>query len=293
MTRLLLAAFALGACGTPPARVPTTTATESARPPLTLTYLGVAGWQIESGGTTILIDPYFSRPQLDAVPIVSDPAAVAAHAPKHAQLILIGHSHIDHLLAAPAVALATGAQIIGSESTAAIARSLGVPDEQRVPIQGGEDYAFGDVSVRVIPSLHSALGDKHTVGGKPATVLPPRAFDDWAEGGTFDYLVRLGGHVVFVSSTANFVEREVEGLRPDVAIVATGLRQEIHDYTCRLLTALGKPPVVFPTHFDDWRHAPVDPPLDDDMRAFFNEVTSCAPGTRVEMPSHFAAITLP
>jgi len=260
------------------------------REPLALTYLGVAGWQIESGPTTIFVDPYFSRPDLDGS-IASDPAAVAAHVPKRANLIVIGHSHVDHLLDAPAVALATGAQLMGSDSTARIARSLGVPADRVIPIKGGEDYAFDGYSVRVIPSLHSALDDKHTFGA-PVTVVPPKTFDDWQEGGTFNYLVRLGGHQIFVSSTANFIEREVAGLRPDIAIIAPGLREEIFDYTCRLLTALGKPKLVYATHFDNWRGPPVDEPLGDDLKAFVEEVRACSPDTRVVVPRHFDRMEL-
>lgn len=252
---------------------------------LAMTYLGVAGWQIEAAGKTILVDPYFSRPNLDG-PIASDPQAVAAHAPKRADLIVIGHSHVDHLLDAPAVALATGAQIMGSDSTARVAKAAGVPDDHIIPITGGEDYAFAGFSVRVIPSLHSALGEKHVMGG-PITVVPPVKFDDWAEGGTFDYLVRIGGHEIFVSSTANFIERELVGLHPNVAIIATGLRHEIHDYTCRLLTLLGKPEYVYATHFDNWRGPPVDEPEDDDLKNFVLEVQRCSPATKVVVPKHF------
>ena len=261
------------------------------REPLTLTYLGVAGWQLEAGGKLVLVDPYFSRPDLDGV-IVSDPAAVAARAPKRADLILIGHSHVDHLLDAPAVAQATGAQIVGGDSTARVARSLGVPAERIIPIKGGEDYAFDGFSVRVIPSLHSALSAKHELG-RPVTVLPPRRLSDWEEGGTFNYLVRLGGHVIFVQSSANFIEREVEGLRPDVAIVAPGLRHEIHDYTCRLLRALGSPPLVLATHFDDWKRPPPtgDVPPSRDLAAFAAEVAACSPASRLVIPKHFVAMT--
>ena len=211
--------------------------------------------------------------------------------PKRANLIVIGHSHVDHLLDAPAVALATGAQLMGSDSTARIARSLGVPADRVIPIKGGEDYAFDGYSVRVIPSLHSALDDKHTFGA-PVTVVPPKTFDDWQEGGTFNYLVRLGGHQIFVSSTANFIEREVAGLRPDIAIIAPGLREEIFDYTCRLLTALGKPKLVYATHFDNWRGPPVDEPLGDDLKAFVEEVRVCSPDTRVVVPRHFDRMEL-
>jgi L-ascorbate metabolism protein UlaG (beta-lactamase superfamily) len=263
-------------------------AATNARQPLTMTYLGVAGWQIECAGKTILVDPYFSRPVLDGA-ISSDPEAVAAHAPKKADLILVGHSHVDHLLDTPAVALASGAQVMGSASTIAVASARGVASDHLITVRGGEDYQFDGFSVRVIPSLHSALDHKHaTPQGQPITVIPPVRFEDFQDGGTFDYLVRVGGHEIFVSSTASFIERELVGLHPDVAIIATGLRQEIHDYTCRLMRLLNQPATVFATHFDDWKGPPVDEPLSDDLAAFIREANGCSPRSHVIVPKHFA-----
>ncbi|HEX4453809.1 MAG TPA: MBL fold metallo-hydrolase [Kofleriaceae bacterium] len=253
------------------------------KPPLTLTYLGVAGWQIESGSATLVTDPYFTRPDLTK-PAVSDPAAIAAHAPRHVDAIVVGHSHVDHLLDAPPLALATHAQLIGSETTIRYAKVAGVPDDLLVSIKGGEDYDFGAFSIRVIASLHSALDHKHA--------RPPLAFDDFAEGGTFAYLVRIAGRQILVLDTANFIERELEGIHPDIAIIAPGLRGEIYDYTCRLLRVLGDPPLVYATHFDDWQHAPIDH-VDDDTRAFAGEVTRCSPRTTVVIPKHFSPMRVP
>ncbi|KAB2898691.1 MAG: MBL fold metallo-hydrolase [Kofleriaceae bacterium] len=270
------------------------------RTPLALTYLGVAGWQLDVGELTVLVDPYFSRPADFERPIVPDEAAIAARAPAKANLIAIGHSHVDHLLDAPAIAKRTGAQLLGSLSTTRIGRASGVPDDQLITIQGGEDFAFdeaGGYSVRVIPSLHSAIGDKHDAldGEVPPDVALPTNFAGYPMGGAYAYLVRAGGHEVFFLSTANFIEREVEGLRPDVAVIATGLRQHIHDYTCRLMRALGNPPLVYANHFDDWRvPAPTTPPpVSDDLNAFIAEVGRCSPGTRVVIPSHFQKMQVP
>lgn len=298
MLRLtLLLIVSATACSRPaaaPARADRTTPT-APRPALALTYLGVAGWQIDGGDVTVLVDPYFSRPALDG-PIRPDPAAIAARAPARANLVLVGHSHVDHLLDAPEVARRTGAEILGSVSTARVALASGLPADRVIPVRGGEDYAFGaGLSVRVIPSLHSALDGKHFEGGvaiPPAPVLP-MGFDDYADGGALAYLVRVAGREIFVLSTANFIEREVEGLRPDIAIVATGLRQEIHDYTCRLMRALGNPPLVYVNHFDDWRAPPAATPPGDDLRAFVAEVARCSPSTRVVIPRHFDRMTVP
>jgi L-ascorbate metabolism protein UlaG (beta-lactamase superfamily) len=255
--------------------------------PIALTYLGVAGWQIESGDVTVMADPYFSRPDFDK-PASADPVAIAARAPKRADLIVVGHSHVDHLLDAPAVALHTGAQIMGSVSTARYARAVGVAADHIITVKGGEDFAMAGFSIRAIPSLHSALDGKHAFGGviAEAPALPMR-FEDFEEGGTFAYLLRLGGHEILVLGTANFIERELEGLRPDIAIIAPGLREEIFDYTCRLLRVLGHPPVVYATHFDDWRAAPADAPASEDLQKFAAEVARCSPRTKLVIPKHF------
>lgn len=268
-------------------------AAKPASEPIALTYLGVAGWQIEAGGTTVLVDPYVSRPNLDAL-VASDPAAVAKHAPKRAAAILVGHSHVDHLLDAPAMALATGAQVIGSETTALIARASGVPDAQIIPVQGGEDYAFPGFSVRVMRSLHSALDHKQWAQGKVLTapVQLPMRWNDYPDGGTFIYLLRIAGKQVLIASTANFIESELVGLRPDIAIIAPGLREEIYDYSCRLMRVLGNPPVVYATHFDSWTKPPAPVPAAE-TQDFVDEIRACSPNTRVVIPTHFQRVTEP
>lgn len=289
LRRLALAAFLSScvACARPaPARSPQQTAPQRAL--LQLTYLGAAGYQIESGGVRILADPYFTRPADPEGNVAPDPAAIAAHAPPRADLIVVGHSHVDHLLDVPSVALATQAQVMGTLSTARVSQASGLPSERIITVKGGEDFAFEGYSVRVIPSLHSALDHKHTFGGEiAADIKLPIPSSAYAEGGTLAYLVRLGGHEVLFLSTANFIERELSGLRPDVAIVATGLRHEVHDYTCRLMRALGHPLLVYANHFDDWQAPPSDAEPSADLGAFVEEVRACSPNTKVVIPRHF------
>src|SRR5262245_44774210 len=101
MTRTaLLLLLAAAACSRPvppaspaaaapaPAPAASTPATAPAEP-IALTYLGVAGWQIEAGAVTILADPYFSRPGLEG-PIRPDLRAIAARSPGRADLIVVG-----------------------------------------------------------------------------------------------------------------------------------------------------------------------------------------------------------
>jgi L-ascorbate metabolism protein UlaG (beta-lactamase superfamily) len=256
-----------------------------------LTYLGVAGWQLEADGKILITDPYLSRPADPSAPLVPDAAAIAAHTPARADLVLVGHSHHDHLLDAPAVALRTGAVLLGSLSTTRVGRASGLDDEHLIAVQGGEDLAFDGYSVRAIPSLHSAVGDRLLFDEIAADPKLPMPAAQYHEGGTLAYLVRIAGREILVLDTANFIERELVGLRPEIAIIAPGLRQHIHDYTCRLLHALGDPPIVIATHFDDWKGPPGDAPTPPDLAKLADEVRACAPNTRFVIPRHFERMT--
>src|SRR5712691_711374 len=283
-----------------------------------LTHLGAAGWEITDGERVVLLDPYLSRlrvtgqfgtyttPALpgDTRPVfgpdddlVSDTAVVDAHITR-ADFILHSHSHFNHTLDMPYIARKTGATVIGTESTTNLARAGGVPESKVISVHGGEDYEFGGFSVRVIPSLHSALNGKHFFDSRvvPRDFRGPRRLATDVEGGTLAYLLRLAGYEILWFGSMNYVEREVQGLRPDVAIIAAARqRLEIYDYTGRLMRALGLPRVVFATHWDE-QSFPFGAPQDDRLREaelFVQEVKSVSPRTRVILPRHFERHTLP
>lgn len=284
---------------------------------VTLTYLGAAGWEITDGRTVLLLDPYLSRlrvsGQLGAmstpvVPgderrvfgpqdeLVSDPAAVDAHIAR-ADFILISHSHFNHTLDMPSIAKKTGATVIGTESTINLARAGGVAEPQLLAVRGGEDYELTSFSVKVVPSLHSALRAKRYFDTRvvPRDLRGPRRLADDIEGGTLAYLIRLAGHRILWFGSMNYIEREVQGLRPDVALIAAARqRLEIHDYTARLLRALGFPRLVIATHWDEQSLA-YGARQDQRLReasVFVKEVRKASPRTRVVVPRHFERIVL-
>jgi L-ascorbate metabolism protein UlaG (beta-lactamase superfamily) len=292
--------------------------TRQAATPVRLTYLGAAGWEIAAGDLTILLDPYLSRLRYrgrfgsvdapasagDTRPVfgpddelVPDTATIDAHITR-ADYILHSHSHFNHTLDMPYIARKTGARVIGTESTINIARAGSVPEPQLFPVRGGEDYDFGAFSVKVVPSLHSALNGKHYFDSRvvPRDFRGPRRMDSDIEGGTLAYLLRVAGHRILWFGSMNYLEREVQGLRPDVAMIAAARqRLEIHDYTGRLLRALGLPRLVIATHWDE-QSLPLGAPQDSRLReaeVFVREVKGAAPRTRVIVPRHFEAHVLP
>lgn len=289
----LFACLVLAGCvSTPIARGPAAPETD------TLTYLGVAGWKLAHGDHVLLVDPYFSRVHVDddAVVIAPDGAAIRSHAFPSADAILVGHSHYDHVLDAPSIAKGTHAPIVGTESTLNVARAAGVPSSQLVRANGGETLAFGAFSVRVVRGLHSLTGQ--TSAEIPAQIQLPLRAKDYAEGGTLQWLVTAGGKRVFFIGSANFIESEIDGLRPDVAVVAVGLREKIPDYACRLMRALGAPRLVLANHFDaHWEPlGPKQMDIGDEGRAslahFADEIHACAPATKVVVPAHLEPIAI-
>jgi L-ascorbate metabolism protein UlaG (beta-lactamase superfamily) len=267
-----------------------------------VTYLGNAGYQIENGKTVLIVDPYVSQFRPGGMgptdindksdPILTPDTDVIDKHISHADYILITHSHSDHLLDAPYIATKTHAVIIGSAGTARIARVRGVPEDQTITVKGGEEYDFGDFSVRVIPGLHSPLLKKRYNNTPWAEDVPkdlktPIHESAYAEGGTFNYLVRMAGHQIFIMGSMNYIEREVEGLRSDIAIIGSGVsRKEIYDYTGRLMRALGCPATVFPTHWDSLDSMSHEQAVMG-AQEFANEVKTACPKTNVIIPDYF------
>ncbi|WP_394820710.1 MBL fold metallo-hydrolase [Pendulispora albinea] len=266
--------------------------------PVTLTYLGVAGWQVTEGEHALLVDPYFSRvrPKEEGAPVAPDEATIARYAPAHADGILVGHSHFDHVLDVPSIAKRTGAAVLGSESALNVARASGVSEQRLLLARGGETFALGPFSVRPVRALHGVWGGEKP-GQIPRNVELPLTSAGYALGDVFQYLVRVAGRTVFIVGSPNFIESEIEGLRPDVAIVA-GPSDKVPDYACRLMRALGKPPLVLANHFDN--HAePLGPKQMDveserraDLAGFEREIHACAPQTKFVVPAHFRPISI-
>jgi L-ascorbate metabolism protein UlaG (beta-lactamase superfamily) len=271
----------------------------------TLRWLGNNAWEITTGATTILVDPWVTRFPTGTytpagirpdTPLVVDRAAVDRHLPR-ADLILVCHGHFDHLADVPYVAERTGATVLGTESHHNMLRALGAPAGQLTAVVGGERLLFGDVTVEVFQSLHSMTGPRRQVpfpGTRPgAGPLPrPTTVSDLVEGGTLAYQITVGGRYgILVLSTANFIERALAGARPDLAIVAAG-GGTVPDYAGRLLRTLDHPAWVLPTHWDD-----IDLPLDRPARDWGGlgplraAVAAASPYARFRVLDHLETFT--
>lgn len=312
--RLTLAFLLLSAVGPLSALRPLPAAAQSDDAPLTLKYLGTAGWEIRDGDVVVLIDPWVSRlkygggghpdddrPNYSRTDIAVVDTALVDSLITEADFILVHHSHFDHLGDVPYIALKTGAKVIGTETTTTILEAYGVPRDQLYPVGGGEDYQFDGFSVRVVPGIHSALNEKHYHDSRrwnaDSGLEAPLRIEQFIEGGSLQFVARFARHEVLTMGSMNFVERELEGMNPDILLAGiNGSRLGLYRYDERLLRVTNYPAIVIPTHWDNFRLPygfSQQPNYERNIAPFIETVREISPDTRVIPPVHLETITIP
>ncbi len=246
-------------------------------------YLGTAGFVIEGGGQTIVIDPYVSRPgfiQSTFKGVRPDADLVRQYVPR-ADDVLIGHSHIDHILDAPELCRQTGARFIGSESAAIAARAYGLPPEQIVVASHGDEISSGDAVVRAIESKHGKvlLGTIPYPGEIAADFSWPARSKDLRVGKVLNWHLSIGGVSIVHIDSADYLEDHFRGLTADILCLCAVGRKHRPNYTRNVIDIL-QPKYVIPCHWDNFFRSastPLRPILFVDLPGFVKEIANCGP----------------
>jgi len=222
---------------------------------VTLKWLGTAGWEIQFAQTRILIDPFLTRAQSVASEEWKTDEEAVLKVISGADYIFAGHSHADHIGDIPFIAKRFGAKVIGSRTTVNLSLSAGVDKAQLTTISGGEKFDFKDFSVQVIESQHGILrrgGQKRQPKSAEITkpLSGPILGKHFVEGGSYLYYFTFGKLRLLDQSTGNFIEENLHGLEPDVAILA-----ENGNYDWAEAIKILRPKTVIVHHYDDW-HVP-------------------------------------
>ena len=291
---------------------------------LKLKYLGAAGWEISEQETTVLIDPYLSRIKLvgnSTTKTVAtsalnrdwgddnrqkyfrddyfspDTSVINSHITK-ADYIFVHHTHFDHAADVPYIAKMTGAKVIGTESLSNLLRSHGLPNEQIITVKGGEDYSFGSFSVKILPSLHSALRKKQYFSSEsiPKDVKIPMQIKEFVEGNSLMFYFRFNNDKILTMGSMNFLENEIKGLNPNILLAGSAnSRKEIYNYTERLLSLTNYPSIIIPTHWDDFRvpyGASQKNAAESKAFPFIEEVKILSPKSKTFLPVHLKQIQI-
>jgi L-ascorbate metabolism protein UlaG (beta-lactamase superfamily) len=204
---------------------------------VTATWLGVTTLLFDDGETQILIDGFISRPSLfeslTKRPVTYDAPMINyvmnEYQMRRLAAIIPAHSHYDHAMDAGAIANRSSASILGSETTANIARGAGVPEDQIVVAEAGSPYSFGDFTVTLVPSAHAP--------------------------GSYSIVVSHPQGTTIVQGSAGYKLGALDDVQADVVMLGVGLLENLgRDYTegywQALVTSTGATR-VFPVHFDD------------------------------------------
>lgn len=228
-------------------------------PGLELEWLGVSGYRMTYEGQTLLVDPYVSRCGVDALlkrkPVVPDPVRIERFigSPPGVAGIVVGHTHFDHAVDAPALARRFGCRAYGSESLAALMRLHGA-GELAVVVEPGRVYELGPFQVSFHRSCHSKLllGLAVPFDGEltcdQLEGLTPSAYRC---GPVWGIRIEVGGASFYHQGSANLLDDEVPRGGVDFFLAGVSGRGFTPDYWRRMLTAL-EPRTIVPTHYDDF-----------------------------------------
>ncbi|HEX4641456.1 MAG TPA: metal-dependent hydrolase [Chthoniobacterales bacterium] len=121
------------------------------------TYYGHACFAVETGGKTLLFDPFISpNPLAKKIDVNKIPA----------DFILVSHGHGDHVADVVEIANRTGAKVIAPFEVGSWFEKKGVKDVQSMNHGGAAKMDFG--RVKLTSAIHSSSMPDGSYGGNPA-----------------------------------------------------------------------------------------------------------------------------
>jgi L-ascorbate metabolism protein UlaG (beta-lactamase superfamily) len=226
---------------------------------LEVEWLGVSGYRLSYEGQTLFIDPYLSRvPFRDLLrrrPTLPDPAALDrfVKAPGETVGVLVGHTHFDHAVDAPAIARRTGCMAYGSESLLNLMALHGLA-ERTVVVEPYRTYELGPFEVSFTPSAHSKLLLGLAVpydGELTCEHLDSLSPGAYRCGQVWGISIAVAGIRFYHHGSANLVDEALRERDVDVFLAGIAGRDFTDDYWRRILPKLN-PRAVVPTHYDNF-----------------------------------------
>jgi L-ascorbate metabolism protein UlaG (beta-lactamase superfamily) len=249
---------------------------------VTVRWTGTATLVFSDGETTWMTDGWFSRPGPLALlgKIAPDVEAIerglANNGVTKLAVVFPVHSHYDHAMDAPEVARRTGALLLGSESTANIARGWGLPESQIRVVRDREVLLVGKFAIRPIVSRHFQFPDpavRERALGDPAItepLVPPVGAFEYKVGEAYVLHVAHPKGSFLVVGSAGYVEGALAGFSADVVFLGTGglgsQTEEYREAYWRETVVPVHPARVIPIHWDSLT-GPIEGPFRGPARA--------------------------
>ena len=262
-------------------------------------WLGNAGFELQLNGSTLIVDPFLTRPKFWQTyfgQVAPDKATLQEHIP-HCDHILITHAHFDHCMDAPEIARRSGARVHGSYNTCQLMQAAGLPTERTHPIQAGDSFQIADVQISVLPAAHPWIPG-YTRGELGSDLHFPLRLRDYRMDSCYSFLISYNGMRILIWSSTS----SQGAAQADLLTCRAVSRQRWYDD----LLAQVNPGLVFPQHWDD-TYQPLDgrprpffgaprlaiPPLQRiDLQDFKARIQQAKPNTKVILPEIFESYKL-
>jgi len=228
-------------------------------PGLEAEWLGVSGYRLTYEGHTLFIDPYLSRVPLRDLLLrrraLPDRAVLErfVHAPGKTVGVLVGHTHFDHAVDAPALARRLDYKAYGSASLVNLMALHGMA-ERAVEVAPYRVYELGPFEVSFTPSAHSKLllGLAVPYDGELTCEhldsLSPAAYRC---GQVWGISIAVAGVRFYHQDSADLIDDAVRERGIDVFLAGVAGRSFTERYWQRILPLL-QPRAVVPTHYDNF-----------------------------------------
>jgi L-ascorbate metabolism protein UlaG (beta-lactamase superfamily) len=208
-----------------------------------ITWFGHNCWSIDTGGKTLLLDPFLD----------DSPTAPVKAADVKADFILVSHGHGDHVGDTVKIARRTGARVIANFEVGQWLAKKGVEEGKIEYLNPGGriEQPFGHVKFTI--AHHSSSMPDGSYGGVP--------------GG---FLLTLGkSHLYFACDTALFLDMKLIGSGGlDLAVVPIGDRFTMGPEDSIDAIKLLNPKKAAPCHYNTW------PPIEQNAAAWAERVRS-------------------
>jgi L-ascorbate metabolism protein UlaG (beta-lactamase superfamily) len=259
---------------------------------LELEWLGAAGVRLSYQGTTILVDPYVSRPGPRALlgrqrlcgSITKVRRYVGA-----ANAVLVGHTHFDHALDVPLIARQFACPVYGSPSLRHLMGLYGQA-ERAVRVEPYRPYEVGPFRFRFVPSQHSrlVLGLAVPAGGElTCNHLDRLSAGEYRCGQVWGIHIEVAGLTMYHQGSADLIDDAIRHRDVDIFFCGISGRSFARNYAARILTAL-EPHAVIPIHHDNFFRDLSEPmsfsfnvnlgSFVDEVRSVSSDITVCTIG---------------
>lgn len=225
-----------------------------------VTYFGTNSYLLQSPQCTVLIDPYFTRVgPLWALGLGKSVESRSdrinegfKYLPPRADLILVTHSHFDHLGDVPTVAQHTGAAVALSPTGKNLAISAGGDRRQFYALLPGKSWHSPGVRATAIDADHTQIlgNDIYPGSLNEPPPRPPKRMNEWVAGEPLAWLIEMNGQRIYVESggVRKLPPRSVGPV--DLAIIGVPAKDSLRRFP--ELVRLLRPRYLLPSHQDDF-----------------------------------------